>query len=80
MGKRIKAEFSKGVIKPPKKLDIEEGKKITITIEEVPFEMTKAIDFLRNSFGGWKGLIDAEKLKRDIYKDRLISSRPEPKL
>jgi hypothetical protein len=35
---------------------------------------------LRASAGGWKGLIDAEELKRNIYADRLISTRPEPKL
>jgi len=35
---------------------------------------------LRGSFGRWKGTIDAEKLIRDIYEDRQISTRPEPKL
>jgi hypothetical protein len=33
----------------------------------------------RRAFGSWKGTIDAEKLIRDIYEDRLISTRPEPK-
>ena len=35
---------------------------------------------LERSAGGWKGLIDAEELKRNIYADRLISTRPEPRL
>ena len=35
--------------------------------------------FLRSA-GGWKGLVDAEKLIRDIYNDRLICTRPVPKL
>jgi hypothetical protein len=30
--------------------------------------------------GGWKGTIDAEKLIKDIYSDRLISTRKTPKL
>lgn len=30
--------------------------------------------------GGWKDLIDAEELKRNIYADRLISTRPDVKL
>ena len=35
---------------------------------------------LERSAGGWKGLIDAEELKRNIYADRMISTRPEPRL
>ncbi len=34
----------------------------------------------RRSAGAWKGLIDAEQLKREIYADRLVSTRPEIKL
>ena len=30
--------------------------------------------------GGWKGLIDAEELKNNIYEGRLIFTRPEFKL
>ena len=37
-------------------------------------------DAFRRSAGSWKGLVDAEKLIRDIYADRLINTRPEPKL
>ena len=35
--------------------------------------------FLRSA-GSWKGLVDTERLIRDIYENRLISTRPEPKL
>ena len=28
------------------------------------------------SAGGWKDLVDTEKLKRDIYESRMISTRP----
>jgi len=76
----IKARFSNGVIKPLEKLDIEEGREITITIERTPSETTKTIESLRSSFGGWRNLIDTEELKRNIYKDRLITTRPAPKL
>jgi len=63
MGRKIKAKFLNGTIKPLERLEMEEGKEITITIEEAPSEAKKTIDSLRNSFGGWKGLIDAERLK-----------------
>ena len=35
---------------------------------------------LVRSAGGWKDLMDAEALKRHMYTDRLISTRPEPRL
>lgn len=79
MGKTIRARFSKGVIKPLEKVDIDEGKEITITIVEVPASLKKE-DVLETTAGGWKGLIDAEELKKNIYADRLISTRPEAKL
>ena len=37
-------------------------------------------DALKATAGAWKGLIDAEELKRNIYEDRLIDTRPAPKL
>jgi len=80
MERIIKAKFLNGVIKPLEKLNIKEGEEITVTIKEAPTETMRTIEALRKSFGVWKGLIDAEKLKKDIYEDRLIRTRPEPKL
>ncbi len=39
----------------------------------------KTLRLLRKTAGSWKGLIDAEKLKRDIYSDRLVSTRSRVK-
>lgn len=39
----------------------------------------KTLKLLKKTAGKWKGLIDAEKLKRDIYGDRLISTRSRVK-
>ena len=39
-----------------------------------------SIEALRDTSGGWKGSIDTEQLKKDIYTDRSISTRPVPKL
>ena len=80
MERIIKAKFSNGVIKPLEKLHFKEGREITIVIKETSSKITKTIKSLRNSFGGWKGLINTEELKKNIYKDRLINTRPEPKL
>lgn len=78
IGKTFRAKFSKGVIKPLQKVEIEEGKEITVTITEVPLKPNK--DAFEKSAGAWKGTIDAEKLIENIYSDRLLSTREEPRL
>lgn len=79
MGKTIRAKVSKGVIQPLEDLDIDDGKEVTITIVETldHYEKGDAID---KTAGGWVGLVDAEELKKNIYSDRLISTRPISKV
>lgn len=82
MGKTIRAKFSKGLIKPLEKIDIEEGEEITISIAEAPPKVGKKsfLEALKSTAGGWKDLIDCDELKRNIYSDRLIATRQEAKL
>ena len=79
MTRTIRARFAKGVIEPLEELEMPEGREITVTISDssAPGENEDAFEACA---GGWKGLIDAEELKRNIYADRLISTRPEVKL
>jgi len=37
---------------------------------------TADYEAFKSAAGGWKGLVDTEKLKRDIYESRKISTRP----
>ena len=79
MMKEIKAKFSNGVIEPLEELEFDEGQELKIVI--LPLHKGKSmLEALKSTAGGWRGLIDAEELKRNIYSDRLISTRPEPKL
>ncbi len=77
MVRTIKARFLKGVFQP---LDphgtalVKEGEEVLITITTAPEE--RPGDPLRETAGGWKDLIDAEALKKNIYADRLVSTRP----
>ncbi|MDO9210279.1 MAG: DUF104 domain-containing protein [Deltaproteobacteria bacterium] len=82
MAKTIKAKFSKGVIEPLEKIEIGEGEEITISILETPSRMGKKsfLEALKATAGGWKNLIDCDELKRNIYNDRLIITRPGVKL
>ena len=41
------------------------------TIADVPPEPLKILEALRKSFDGWKGIVDAEELKRNIYQGSL---------
>ena len=52
MEKTIRAKFSKGVIKPLEKVDIEDGKGVFVTIMEVPTSLKE--DAFERSAGGWK--------------------------
>ena len=79
MSKTIKARFRNGVIEPLEEIELKEGEEFSLTIVRVP-EISEDGDAFSESRGGWKGLIDCEELKRNIYADRLIHTRPEVKL
>ena len=78
MGGAIRVRIRDGRLEPLEKVDLPEGKEVTITILDAPAE--RDFEAFRRSAGGWKGTIDAEALIRNIYADRLISTRPEPRL
>ncbi len=78
MGGTIRARVKGGLLVPLEKADLPEGKEVLINVIGLAREPDKEA-FLRSK-GGWKGLIDADKLIRDIYEDRLIDTREEPKL
>lgn len=79
MGKTVRARYSKGLIEPLEAVDVPEGTEISVTILDLP-ALPEGVDALEATFGGWKDLIDAEELKRNIYADRLAGNRPEVKL
>jgi len=78
VGSTIRARVKGGVLEPLEKVDLPEGKEVLITVVSVAEDPDDEA-FLR-SRGGWRGLIDADKLIKDIYEDRLIDTREEPKL
>lgn len=79
VSKTIKARFRNGIIEPLEKMELREGEEFTLTIVRLP-EISEESDAFSKSRGGWKGLVDCEELKRNIYADRLIHTRPEVKL
>lgn len=78
MSGTVRARMKRGMLELLEKVDIPEGTEVSVTILET--SMSKSADGLCRSAGGWKGLVDAEKLIEHIYADRLISTRPVPRL
>ena len=78
MSGTVRARMKHGMLELLEKVDIPEGTEVSVTILETP--RSQSADGLHRSAGGWKGLVDAEKLIEHIYADRLISTRPVPRL
>ena len=78
MSGTVRARMKRDMLELLEKVDIPEGTEVSVTILQAPG--SKSADGLRRSAGGWKGLVDAEKLIEHIYADRLISTRPVPQL
>ncbi len=79
MAKEIRARFSGGKIEPLEDVDLEEGEEVRVIIPD-RVKGKRVIEMLRATAGAWKGTHDPEHLKRNIYADRLMSTRPQPKL
>lgn len=78
MSLTIRARVKSGVLEPLDKVDLPEGKEVAVTIVRVVSSEDR--EAFRCAAGGWKGTIDADTLIRNIYADRLLSTRPEPRL
>jgi predicted DNA-binding antitoxin AbrB/MazE fold protein len=78
MGMTVRARVRNGSLELVDKVVLPEGKEVELTISEIPSD--EDIKKSRRAAGGWKGLVDAEKLIRDIYRDRLVRTRPRPRL
>ena len=78
MGKTIRARFHDGKFEPLEAVDLPDGHEVTLSI----VEGSGAPDFaaFRRAAGAWKGTLDVGALIRDIYADRLRSTRAEPRL
>lgn len=81
MVRTIRAKFSRGVFEPLEPAAagmVPEGQEVLITISTESAAL--AGDPIRDTAGGWKDLVDADALKRNIYTDRLVSTRPDARL
>jgi predicted DNA-binding antitoxin AbrB/MazE fold protein len=76
----IRARVKRGRLEPLEKLDLPEGHEVTLTIvdDELPDDAIEAS--IKKAAGGWKGTGGTGRLVKDIYRSRLVRTRPEPRL
>lgn len=75
----VHARYSNGTLELLDKVELTEGEDITVDIFRGGKTLAEQIAIIRETAGAWKGLLDAEELKRDIYADRLIKTREDVK-
>jgi hypothetical protein len=78
MATTVRARVRDGHLELVDKVELPEGTEVAVTIADV--SPAKDFDRFRRSAGSWRGLVDADKLIRNIYRDRLISTRKRPHL
>jgi Protein of unknown function DUF104 len=78
MGTTIRARVKGKMLELLGNVTLPDGKEVTVTILEIPSREDR--EAFRSAAGAWKGTLDAEALIRNIYNDRLFSTRPEPQL
>jgi hypothetical protein len=77
-GITVRARVRRGGLDVFDSIDIAEGKEVSVTIREV--SPKPDLEAFRRAAGKWKGTLDAEKLIRAIYRDRLAMRRKLPRL
>lgn len=86
MLKTVKVRFANGVLTPLEPLDLAEAEyRVTVAAagEEpaaVALESDAPDAAFQSALGAWRGTHDPEELIRQIYADRLVNTRPEPRL
>jgi hypothetical protein len=60
--------------------DVEIVERLVERLREKARRKRPAADGFARSAGAWKGLVNGEELKHNIYESRLVCTRPEVKL
>ena len=82
MLRSVRAKYTNGALKPLEAFELEEGTEVVVTIEVEPaLPIAESRKTLRSTcIGAWRGTHDPKELLKNIYSDRLMGSRPEPRL
>ncbi len=61
-------------------MPLSDGAKRKPTRSSIKRKSPEAMAIFLSSAGGWKDLVDTDKLKEDIYESRRLSVKPRPEL
>ena len=79
MSGTVRARFKAGVLELLEKIDLPEGREVSVTIIDTP--ENDDVEAFKRSAGSWKGTIDADAFIEQVYADRVRpSDRPVPRL
>ena len=78
MIENVRARYRNGVLTPIKPIELSEGDEVTISVgTRSPLSSEERRERLRSLVGAWKGRVDGEAMKKQIYEARRIGSREE---
>jgi predicted DNA-binding antitoxin AbrB/MazE fold protein len=80
MGTTIRARVKRGRLEPIENLDLPEGYEVTLTIVDDELSDDEIEASIKKAAGGWKGTGGTRRLVKNIYRRRLVRTRPEPRL
>ena len=63
-----------------KEVPEDEWDRVPANLSNVSSHPEPAGDWLERTAGGWAGIVDGEELKREIYKNRSVTTRSDPRL
>ena len=86
----VKVKYANGVLTPLEPLDLADAE-YRVILDDAPVsdppdatavapDPTSIEAAFQSSLGAWRGTHDPEELIRQLYADRLVNSRPEPRL
>ena len=78
MSGTFRARMKRGHLELLENVDIPEGRELSVTI--IDTSAKDDAEAFKRSAGSWQGTIDADALIEDIYNDRMVSTRPVPRL
>ncbi len=78
MTRTVRARVTSGMLAPLEPLDLPDGSEVEVTVATGP--SAEDVAAFRSAAGAWRGTVDADALIRNIYEDRLLQTRPVPRL
>ena len=78
MAGTVRARVGRGVLELLEKIDVPEGKEVSVTILETP--TVRDFEAFDRAAGSWKGTMDVDAFLKNNAESRMRATRPLPSL